>query len=246
MLVRREARVRPRFLIRRCSLLANSSVVEGAEKRSASLGPMGWVLVSGHADEADEVSRVTSRGQDTFPVHREVERHQVDALGVLIDGLQRDEVEHRSHSEKHLRVTLIQEPSRGVPFAAFHVHTLHEDTVGRSGGILISLDLVVEVHDIDGNLVLSGVVLASTCQEAVSEEELIDPEDSWDAIIEPAFEELNTALHVFDIAAQWFERVETLHLPKFRDDVHSHGRERSFKLGREKSFSSNGFLEFHK
>ena len=56
----------------------------------------------------------------------------------------------------------------------------------------------------------------------MSEEELVDPEDSWDSVIEPVFEELNTALHIFDIASEWLQGVETLSHPKFRDDIHSH------------------------
>ena len=99
MLRGREAGIRSRFLVGRCSLLANSSIVEGAEKCSASLCPVGRVLVGRHADLADEVSRVASRGQDTSPVHCEVERHQVDTFLVLVDSLQRDEVHHRSHCE---------------------------------------------------------------------------------------------------------------------------------------------------
>jgi len=56
----------------------------------------------------------------------------------------------------------------------------------------------------------------------VSKEELVDPEDSRDAIVKPVSEELNTALHILDVAAQRFERVETLTLPKIRDHIQSH------------------------
>ena len=99
---RREVGIRSRFLIlilKYYSLLASSSIVEGTKKGSASLDPMGRVLVSGDADLTDEVSRVTSGGQNTFPVHSEVERHQVYTLLVLVGSLQRDEVDHWSHCE---------------------------------------------------------------------------------------------------------------------------------------------------
>ena len=67
---------------------------------------MSRVLVRRHADVANEVSGVTRSGEDTSPVHRQVERHLVDSLSVLVHGLDRNEPDHRAQSEKNLGVAL--------------------------------------------------------------------------------------------------------------------------------------------
>ena len=165
---------------------------------------------------------MTSRGKDTSSVHGEIERHIEDTCLVLVHSLDRDEPDHGALGVKNLRVTLSERLLTCVPLAAFHVHALDIDTVLRSSGTLISDNLVVQVHSVDGNLELSGIVLTSSGQETVCEEELVDPEDSRDAIVKPVAEELNTALHILDVAAQRFERVETLTLPKIRDLIQCH------------------------
>jgi hypothetical protein len=62
-----------------------------------------------------------------------------------------------------------------IPFAAFEVHTVYVASVLRLfPDVLIGLvimDFVVELDSINGDHVLSRIVLEGTCQEGLREEE---------------------------------------------------------------------------
>lgn len=66
-------------------------------------------------------------------------------------------------------------------------------------------NLKVHRHGIDGDLVLSCVVLAGARQETVREVEAIDPEEIGNSSVQPLLEELQSLPQVTNETAQWLE-----------------------------------------
>lgn len=119
-------------------------------------------------------------------------------------------MDHGAISEKNLGVALSYRERLRVPLASFHVHTKNKDAVIGFRSILVSNDFVVEVHSVDRDLVLSGVILAGTSQETMSKEELVDHENARDSVVNPVLEEVETGLQILDITTKRLERTETL------------------------------------
>lgn len=63
-------------------------------------------------------------------------------------------------------------------------------------------DLEVEDQLIDGNLILSCEVLNGTSQETLSEVELADPVEGWDALVDPGLEEFKSSLEIGNITTE--------------------------------------------
>lgn len=55
-------------------------------------------------------------------------------------------------------------------------------------------DFIVKEQLIDRDLILSCIVLECSCEETLSEEELIDPVERWDTIVDPVLEEFESLL----------------------------------------------------
>lgn len=76
-----------------------------------------------------------------------------------------------------------------VPSCTFHVHAKDEATILRRlrdgcwVGIVAHLEVVAEL--VDSDLVLTGVVLKSTREEGLREEESTDPESGWSTVLDP-------------------------------------------------------------
>lgn len=98
--------------------------------------------------------------------------------------------------------------------------TLEEETVDVAA-ILGCLVLVmiglgaehfkVHLDLIDGNNVLTGVVLFETGQERLGKEETRDPEAWWRTFVDPSLHELETQHKVNDVGSEWPQRwVRTL------------------------------------
>ena len=130
----------------------------------------------------------------------------VVVLVVLDLGLEaRLEPDHRSFHEEDLRVTLIQASPLEVPLASLYKHTIDVDTVIRRSGVLFLYDFKIEDQTINGNTVFTGIVLDRTCQETLSEIELIDPVERWEALINPGLEELQALLEVCYVSTKWLQ-----------------------------------------
>ena len=97
-----------------------------------------------------------------------------------------------------------------IPLAAFKPHAVNVNTFLGSGHFLfvndVMQDFEIHVHSVDGDLLLSGVVLQCASEEAVSEEELIDPEVAGDLCVLPGFKELQSLLQIFDVASEGLQR----------------------------------------
>ena len=65
--------------------------------------------------------------------------------------------------------------------------------------------LKIEVQLIDGDEVLTGIVLETTSQETLSEEELIHLIERRDSSVDPVLEEFKSLLQVLDITTKGFQ-----------------------------------------
>lgn len=83
-----------------------------------------------------------------------------------------------------------------VPAGTFQVHSIAEGTILRLlsdlgvGDLVINLKLIAQL--INGNDVLASIVLKSSSQESLREEEAGNPVSGRHATFNPALEEFNT------------------------------------------------------
>jgi len=156
-------------------------------------------------------------------------------------------VDHGAASVQNLGVRLSEDTLFSIPFASFNVHTNNMDSIFRSSNTLaivrhIVNDLEVVTEGIDGDGVLSGVILHSTGQETMGEEELVNPEAVWDTAVDPLVEEFKSFLKILDVTSERLERRETLAEPHCGDLTVSHGDHGVFEVVRHKDFSNNSTL----
>ena len=202
--------------------VASNSVVESKNEGSASLDPVLDFSVDGQNDIADEVGGVAGCGQNTSTLHGLVHGHLVAASGVDVRFCGWLDPDHWCLSKENLRFTLSDTEVLFVPSASFHEHSNHMDAVVWHSRILFSDNFVVKVHRINRDSVLPGVVLKSTCEEAVREEELVDFVNGWNTCIPPLLEESEASLQVLDVASKLLQRWITLVQPHGRDVVGDH------------------------
>ena len=100
-----------------------------------------------------------------------------------------------------------------VPSGSFEVHSVAEHSVCWLLCDILRVDLVVNlkviVELIDGDCVLSCVVLQSASEEGLREEETGDPVGSWHTHIDPGGDEVHPFCQVVDPRRQWLEGQET-------------------------------------
>jgi len=101
-----------------------------------------------------------------------------------------------------LGLRLVEEVARSIPASALDVHTVAEAAVLRFlshlGRLDLVVDLVLEGELIDGDCVLSSIVLELACEEGLGEEESRYPEDSRWAGIDPFLEEFDSVEKIDD------------------------------------------------
>ena len=112
---------------------------------------------------------------------------------------------HRATHKEHLWVTFIQQAGLVVPLAALYVGSCHVDSIGRGLTFLILHDFEIENELVNRDFVLSGIVLHRTSQETLREEELVDPEERRNALIDPLVEELQAHSQIRDVSSQRFQ-----------------------------------------
>lgn len=89
-----------------------------------------------------------------------------------------------------------------IPSAAFNEESLDEDAVlcwfAKIVLVFVRNDLEVKVNGIDGDHILSCVVLLGTSQEGLCEIEARDPEYWWCTMVNPVLDELEASQEVLD------------------------------------------------
>lgn len=123
--------------------------------------------------------------QSTSPLTGLVDRAVI--VGIVLDffseaGLEPD---HGTLHKQNLGVALVQKPSLEIPLAAFNIEATNVDSVLRRRRIFVLNYLIVKDQLINRNFLLSGVVLETTCQEPLCEEELINPIERWNSVMYP-------------------------------------------------------------
>lgn len=150
---------------------------------------------------------------------------------------------HRTLNKEYLSIRFIQQACLVIPLAPFNEHTAHVNTILWWGWVLILDYFKVESQLINGDQVLTSVVLHGTCQETLSEVELIDPVERWNTVIDPILEEFQSLFEILDIATQGFEWGIRSSFPQLRYLTIKERLESFFKLSREQNFTLDGFFE---
>jgi hypothetical protein len=161
---------------------------------------VGLRLFRRHSKHQHEVGGVTSCHQSSTTITSFV--HGAVVVLVILDfSLEAGfEPDHWSFDEKDLWIALIKASPLEVPLASFNEHTIHVNTIIRGYGVLFLNDFKIEDKAINSNTILTGIVLDSTCQETLSEIELIDPIERRKALIDPSLEEFKALLEINNIA----------------------------------------------
>ena len=136
---------------------------------------------------------MTRSGQSARTGEHLVDRAAVDPRFGLLAIFLRQQPDQRELGVELLRVRFVKVVGLGVPAGALHVHSIDEAAILRGladGGwsrVVAHLEVVAKL--IDGDLVLSCVVLEGTREESLWEEETRDPEGSWGSAVNPFGEE---------------------------------------------------------
>ena len=165
------------------------SVSEWQEESNACSNPFLFSFTGWELDEETEVGRVTSSGQGSSTWKNLVNRAVVDAGIWRFTVFLGQEPDKRELSIELLRIGVIQIMSLTVPSCTFHIHTIDETTIfrrlGYGWGCSIVAHLEVKAELIDGDLVLSSIILERTSEESLREEETGDPERCWGTAFNP-------------------------------------------------------------
>lgn len=147
---------------------------------------------------------MTSGSQNTLSLGGLVQGALVDALEVLVDLEHGLEQHHGAASVQNLVFRLTKGSGSLVPTATFDEHAENVNTFLRGWESIVVNDIVndieVQVHGINGNLVLTGIILRATRQETVGKEELVDPEVVRNLGFGPSIEELKTLSEILNVA----------------------------------------------
>jgi len=158
----------------------------------------------------DEVGRVTCGGERTSSFGGLVNWAFVRVSIVDLVSLARQNPNTLHGGEEHSRLRFLDGLLLLVPSGAFHEKTMDVDTIfWRFAEVILLLirdDDEVELDVINGDDVLSGKVLSSTCQEGLGEEETREPEVLWSTIIDPALHEAEPLKEIKDPGSKWLQR----------------------------------------
>ena len=220
-----------------------SSIIEHGDESDTTLDPVSLGVAAQHwePDHADEVGRVTGRRQSTEALKCLVDRAFIAVgLDLLSARLHPDEWHL---GEEHLRLRLFKSSLLFIPTAAFEEHTVDVGTIWSLSlaiELRINHDFVVPLDLIDGDRVLSGVVLLETSQETLGEEETGDPVVGRLAFLDPLFNEVQTLDEIDNVTRQRLQRwVGTLG-PSAWDLVVEQGVADFFELRTHDDFTFNG------
>lgn len=123
------------------------------------------------------------------------------------------EKNHGSGGVQLLGLGLIDAMSHRVPSGAFKEHSVPERTVFGLFSDLVVFDfivnLVVEGQLINGDLAFTRIVLQSSGEESLGEEEPRDPEGRWGTLVEPVLEEGSSLVEVNNPRGKWLQRQES-------------------------------------
>jgi hypothetical protein len=137
-----------------------------------------------------------------------------------------------------------------VPFASFEVETVEEAAaLGLLFDVLppsLILELEVEGKLIDGDRLLTSVVLKRTRQEGLREEESREPVHLGGSVVDPSVKEVDPGIAVLDPGGQWLEGEETFLLPRWGHDIVKDSIGHLFKVLTHDDLSDESSLDLDK
>jgi hypothetical protein len=108
-----------------------------------------------------------------------------------------------------------------IPLAPFEIHAVTDASAFRLLLNVGVLDIISHVETkgefVDCNCMLTSVVLESSCEESLREEESRDPEYFGSALLDPFFKEVDSVIAVNDPRPKRFEGKESFLDPSWRD-----------------------------
>jgi len=145
---------------------------------------------------------MTCCGQGSCSAQDFVHWDVIDALGWFLSVSLWYEPNQRKFHVKLLWLGFIQHVGGLVPSCSFDVEAVTEDAVNWLFGDILWLDFVIDFEVIrefiDGDGMLSCIVLTSTGKESLWEEESRQPKSWWATILNPLLDELNSFVHISD------------------------------------------------
>lgn len=199
--------------------MSQCSIVGLGDHGHSSLDPVsvGVLTLHGHASHHHEIVGDSDGGQDSLTLKGDVQRAVVGVVAHYLGVLDGHQPHDGDGGDEHLGVRLFQVLVVGVPSASFNEQAMDKGTIVRLLGGVYALgigdDLEVELDGIDGDLVLSGVVLFHTSQERVNEMETRNPEARRMAVVNPALVLLESLQDIYNERGEGLERVKGVLLP---------------------------------
>jgi len=162
------------------------SIIKSAKNGNSSLYPVIWINLGGDSEQENEVGRVTCGHEHTLSFRSFVNWTVIALKLDIVFRFTRSEPEHWAWSVKDLCFTLNQRHLFFTPSAALEEHTYNIDTIIWWLRIFFIWNYFkIIIKQIDGNVILSSIILFCTCQETLSEEESSDPHSVGDSLIKP-------------------------------------------------------------
>lgn len=158
------------------------SVSERQEESYTCSHPVVVILVAGQLNHQTVVGGVTSGRQSTRSRQHLVDRAVVNASSWCNSVTFGHEPDKWHFSVELLGLRIVQNVGRAVPSSTLHEQSMTVDTIiwlfgDLSESVLID-DLEVELELVDGDNVLTGVVLQGCREEGLREEESGNPESN--------------------------------------------------------------------
>jgi len=179
------------------------------------------------------VRRVTGGQEHTLSLRCLVDGAVVRLVLGEVLWLARLEPHERAFGEEDLEITLDERVLVIAPLAAFKEHASDDDAVVRLGWVRINDHFEVVVKQINGDVVLSSIVLQGASDESLREEEASDPQDVGQAVALPVSEPLEPFEQIFGVAAETLQRREARGEPHGWNLAKFQAVERGFELSRQ-------------
>lgn len=204
--------------------VVNRSVWELAEHRNSAFDPQHFILISVHFHTHDKVCAVSCSRKRSFAFSGLINRAFVVLINFGLAGLDGFEQHNRRKYMQHLSIALLEFLMVIVPLTALYEQAVYQTAVLWLKEPCDFLDvvprgceeLVVERQSINGDCVLSSIVLQSCSQKRLCEVEAADPEYLGRRLVDPGVETLQSRDQVLDVARQRLQgRVRVL-LPVVR------------------------------
>lgn len=184
-------------------------ITQRTNHSNTSLHPVGRIDISVCFQNKNEVGRVTSCGKRTCTTNCLVKWAVIDASGWFLPVDGGVQPNHWGRLKQHFRARFLQFERVGVDTRAFDVHAIDVATLwGMRLECFVALVRPFETigNSVDGDLLGTSVVLESTCEEGLREEESGDPVGLGVAVLVPGFNHLETLDQITDPGAKRLHR----------------------------------------